>query len=81
VILKLVEVGDISEARFVSFAVNLNNITKDRLYEVMIGRPIAIDEVVGRQLEHIYPNEHYIVNDSGRKQHGIWAFIKTKYYK
>lgn len=78
---KLVEVGDISEARFVSFDVNLNNITKDRLYEVKIGRPIAIDEGIGRHLEYIYPNEHYIVNDSGRMQHGVWAFIKTKYYK
>ncbi|EPD81358.1 MULTISPECIES: hypothetical protein [unclassified Paenibacillus] len=69
---QLVPVSNIDQATHIAVDRNLSNITKDRLYELYIGKPIGLS---------CGEDEHYIIDDNGERMHGVWAFIKTKYYK
>ncbi|MFE4571409.1 hypothetical protein [Paenibacillus chitinolyticus] len=72
VISQLVQVSSFDEAAYISVDRSLSNITKDKIYELYVGKPIGIS---------CGEDEHYIIDDNGERMHGVWAFIKTKYYK
>ncbi|MCY9592345.1 hypothetical protein PC41400_15020 [Paenibacillus chitinolyticus] len=69
---QLVGVNSFDEATHISVDKDLSNITKDKIYELYVGKPIGIS---------CGEDEHYIIDDNGERMHGVWAFIKTKYYK
>lgn len=79
----LIETNDVDEARYVMFEEDFNGIvTGGKLYKLYLDKPMGLDPSVRVEgYDWCLEAESYFVQDDGKRNHGRWAYFKSKLYK